>query len=105
MDCLHTSQKVQMDWLLQYDVYSFRVLLMEFETGKKPVNAEYRENSDIVQWVRSKIRNKISMIDLVDSRIFEGFKEDAVEVLRIAVHCTARTPALIPSSRMVVHML
>ncbi|PHT41690.1 Receptor-like protein kinase HAIKU2 [Capsicum baccatum] len=87
------------------DVYSFGVVLMELVTGKKPVDAEYRENSDIVQWVCSKIRNKTSMIDLVDSSIFEGFKEDAVEVLRIAVHCTARTPALRPSMRMVVHML
>ncbi|XP_015054966.1 receptor-like protein kinase 7 [Solanum pennellii] len=87
------------------DVYSFGVVLMELVTGKKPVEAEYGENSDIVQWVCSKIRNKTSMIDLVDSSIFEGFKEDAVEVLKIAVHCTSRTPALRPSMRMVVHML
>ncbi|MCD9559017.1 Receptor-like protein kinase 7 [Datura stramonium] len=87
------------------DVYSFGVVLMELVTGKKPVDAEYGENHDIVQWVCSQIRNKISMIDLVDPSIFEGFKEDAVEVLRIAVHCTARTPALRPSMRMVVHML
>ncbi|XP_019232950.1 PREDICTED: receptor-like protein kinase HAIKU2 [Nicotiana attenuata] len=87
------------------DVYSFGVVLMELVTGKKPVDAEYGENNDIVQWVCSKIRNKTSMIDLLDSSIFEGFKEDAVEVLRIAVHCTARTPALRPSMRMVVHML
>ncbi|CAN4107881.1 unnamed protein product [Withania somnifera] len=87
------------------DVYSFGVVLMELVTGKKPVDAEYGENSDIVQWVCSKIRNKNNMIDLVDSSVFEGFKEDAVEVLRIAVHCTARTPALRPSMRMVVHML
>lgn len=87
------------------DVYSFGVVLMELVTGKKPVDAEYGENNDIVQWVCSKIRNKTSMIDLVDSSILEGFKKDAVEVLRIAVHCTARTPALRPSMRMVVHML
>jgi len=87
------------------DVYSFGVVLMELVTGKKPVDAEFGENSDIVQWVCSKIRNNTSMIDLVDSSIFEGFKEDAVEVLKIAVHCTSRTPALRPSMRMVVHML
>ncbi|XP_060168019.1 receptor-like protein kinase 7 [Lycium barbarum] len=87
------------------DVYSFGVVLMELVTGKKPVDAEYGENHDIVQWVCSKIRNKTSMINFVDSSILEGFKEDAVEVLRIAIHCTARTPALRPSMRMVVHML
>lgn len=87
------------------DVYSFGVVLMELVTGKKPVDSEYGDNSDIVHWVCSKIRNRTSMIDLVDSSIFEGFKEDAVEVVRIAVHCTSRTPALRPSMRMVVHML
>ncbi|OAY45301.1 receptor-like protein kinase 7 [Manihot esculenta] len=87
------------------DVYSFGVVLMELVTGKRPVESEYGENKDIVNWVCSKITNRESAINLVDSNILENLKEDAIKVLRIAVHCTAKIPALRPSMRMVVQML
>ncbi|GMP39136.1 hypothetical protein CsSME_00010093 [Camellia sinensis var. sinensis] len=51
------------------------------------------------------MRSKGSSIHLVDAAISEAMKEDAARVLRIAVHCTMKTPALRPSMRMIVQML
>nr|GMC81246.1 receptor-like protein kinase HAIKU2 [Ipomoea batatas] len=88
------------------DVYSFGVVLMELVTGKKPVEPEFGENNNIAQWVCSRLMgNKESMVDMVDSSFSVGFKEDAVKVMKIAMHCTARLPSLRPSMRMVVQML
>ncbi|WCJ18122.1 Leucine-rich receptor-like protein kinase family protein [Euphorbia peplus] len=87
------------------DVYSFGVVLMELVTGKRPVEPEFGENKDIVYWVCSKITSKQSALDIVDPNISENLKEDAIQVLRIAVHCTARMPVLRPTMRMVVNML
>ncbi|KAJ6409406.1 hypothetical protein OIU84_008993 [Salix udensis] len=66
---------------------------------------EFGENKDIVCWVCSKLESKESVIEVVDSNISEVFKGDAMKMLRIAIHCTSRIPALRPSMRMVVHML
>ncbi|KAK7809607.1 receptor-like protein kinase 7, partial [Quercus suber] len=42
---------------------------------------------------------------ITDSTISEALKEDAIKVMRIAVHCTSKLPSLRPSMRMVVQML
>ncbi|EEF40238.1 Receptor protein kinase CLAVATA1 precursor, putative [Ricinus communis] len=87
------------------DVYSFGVVLMELVTGKRPTEPEFGENKDIVYWVHSKISRKENSLDIVDSNISERLKEDAIKVLQIAVHCTAKIPALRPTMRLVVQML
>ncbi|XP_050262268.1 receptor-like protein kinase 7 [Quercus robur] len=87
------------------DVYSFGVVLLELVMGKRPIELEFGENKDIVCWVCSKISNKESVLDLVDSTISEALKEDAIKVMRIAIHCTSKLPSLRPSMRMVVQML
>ncbi|PON83387.1 GPCR kinase [Trema orientale] len=87
------------------DVYSFGVVLMELVTGKRPVEPEFGENKDIVYWVYSKFKSQEDVLGLVDSAISDDLKEDAIKVLRIALHCTSQVPALRPSMRMVVHML
>lgn len=86
-------------------MYSFGVVLMELVTGKRPIEPEYGENRDIVNWVCSNFSSKKSVISLVDSRIPEVFKEDAAEILRISVLCTARQPSQRPTMRSVVQML
>ncbi|XP_021300221.1 receptor-like protein kinase HAIKU2 [Herrania umbratica] len=87
------------------DVYSFGVVLMELVTGKRPVEPEYGENKDIVYWIQNKLKSKEKLVEVVDSNISEGLKEDAINVLRIAVLCTTKFPALRPSMRAVVQML
>ena len=78
---------------------------MELVTGKRPIEPEYGENKDIVNWVCSKMKNTQSISSVVDSKISEAFKEDAVEVLKIAILCTAALPALRPTMKTVVQML
>ena len=87
------------------DVYSFGVVLMELVTGKRPVEAEFGEDKDIVQWVCGQMRSHNGVLHLVDAAISEDLKENAATVLSIAIHCTMRTPALRPSMRTVVQML
>lgn len=87
------------------DVYSFGVVLMELVSGKRPIEPEYGENKDIVDWVSSKLKSKESVLSMVDSRIPEALKEDAIKVLRTAILCTARNPAQRPAMRNVVQML
>ena len=87
------------------DVYSFGVVLLELVTGKRPIEAEFGENKDIVSWVYGKLKSRESVFGLVDSDIPEGLKEDAIKVLRIGVLCTARVPEQRPTMRSVVQML
>ncbi|KAK9028596.1 hypothetical protein V6N11_025750 [Hibiscus sabdariffa] len=87
------------------DVYSFGVVLMELVSAKRPIDPEYGENKDIVSWICSKIQSKESVLSIVDPRIPDGLKEDAVKVLRIGILCTATLPALRPTMRSVVLML
>ncbi|VFR03167.1 unnamed protein product [Cuscuta campestris] len=87
------------------DVYSFGVVLMELVSGKRAIEPVYGDNNDIVSWVSNKLKNKESMESIVDSSIGDPHRGDAVEVLKIAIMCTARLPSLRPSMRNVVKML
>ncbi|KAL5714886.1 Receptor-like protein kinase 7 [Ranunculus cassubicifolius] len=88
------------------DVYSFGVVLMELVTGKKPIHEpEFGDNKDIVHWISTKMTSKETVLGVVDSSIPEHLKEDVIKVLRVAVLCTAKLPALRPSMRKVVQML
>ncbi|KAL9143936.1 hypothetical protein ABFS82_14G266600 [Erythranthe guttata] len=87
------------------DLYSFGVVLMELVTGKKPIEAEFGENKDIVDWVCGKLKTKESVISIVDLAIPEFYRENAIKVLKVAILCTARLPTLRPTMRTVVQML
>ncbi|KAL0432627.1 UNVERIFIED_CONTAM: Receptor-like protein kinase [Sesamum latifolium] len=87
------------------DVYSFGVVLMELVTGKRPIEPEFGENKDIVDWVCGKLKTKETVISLVDSAIPEVHRENAIKVLKVAILCTARLPTLRPTMRTVVQML
>ncbi|VVA98252.1 unnamed protein product [Arabis nemorensis] len=89
------------------DVYSFGVVLMELVTGKKPVEAEFGENRDIVMWVWSwsKKMNRERMMELIDPIVEYEYKEDALKVLTIALLCTNKSPQVRPYMKSVVCML
>lgn len=81
------------------------MVLLELVTGKKPIEPEYGENKDIVSWVGSKLKGKESVLSIVDPKIPDAFKEDAMKVLKIAFLCTTTLPALRPTMKTVVQML
>ncbi|XP_022980931.1 receptor-like protein kinase HAIKU2 [Cucurbita maxima] len=87
------------------DVYSFGVVLLELVSGKKAIEAEFGENKDIVEWVSNNLKTRERVLSLVDSRLGDMFKEDAIKVLRIGILCTARAPTSRPTMRSVVQML
>ncbi|KAL3634064.1 Receptor-like protein kinase 7 [Castilleja foliolosa] len=87
------------------DLYSFGVVLMELITGKRPIEPEFGENKDIVDWVLGNLKTKESVLSMVDLAIDEIYRESAIKVLKVAILCTARLPNLRPTMRNVVHML
>jgi serine/threonine protein kinase len=89
------------------DVYSFGVVLLELVTGRTPIEAEYGEGRDIVDWVSRRLDSRDKVMALLDGKTIaeEWEKEEAVRALRVAVLCTSRTPAMRPSMRTVVQML
>lgn len=90
------------------DIYSFGVVLMEILTGKRSVDSEFGEGNSIVDWLRTKIKAKNGLIDVLDKNAgasCSSVREEMMLVLRIALICTSRNPAERPSMRDVVSML
>ncbi|KAI3725631.1 hypothetical protein L1987_65422 [Smallanthus sonchifolius] len=87
------------------DVYSFGVVLMELITGKKPVEAEFGENKNIIYWISTKVETKEGAIEVLDKRLSTYFSNQIIKVLRIAIRCTCKTATLRPSMNEVVQML
>ncbi|KQJ85659.1 receptor protein-tyrosine kinase CEPR1 [Brachypodium distachyon] len=87
------------------DVYSFGVVLMELATGKKPIEPEFGETRDIVQWVAAKVA-AAAEAEALDTRLaWSPYKEEMVQALRVAVRCTCSIPGLRPAMADVVQML
>ncbi|KAL0322945.1 UNVERIFIED_CONTAM: Receptor protein-tyrosine kinase CEPR1 [Sesamum angustifolium] len=78
-------------WLLSS---SFGVVLMELITGKKPVEAEFGENKNIIYWVSTKVETKEGAADVLDKRVVGSYEEDmitfALYVARAGLQCSAR---------------
>ncbi|KAM1203934.1 hypothetical protein ACFX15_019319 [Malus domestica] len=87
------------------DVYSFGVVLMELITGKKPVEAEFGDNKNIIYWVSNKVDTREGATEVLDKRLSDSFKEEMIQVLRIAVRCTYKAPSLRPSMKEIVQLL
>ncbi|XP_024392526.1 uncharacterized protein [Physcomitrium patens] len=89
------------------DIYSFGVVLMELLTGKRPIEAEFGDGVDIVQWVRRKIQTKDGVIDVLDPRMGGvGVPlQEVMLVLRVALLCSSDLPVDRPTMRDVVQML
>jgi serine/threonine protein kinase len=87
------------------DVYSFGVVLMELITGRKPVETEFGENKNIIYWVSTKVDSKEGIMEVLDKKISGSFRDEMIQVLRIAVRCTRKTPTTRPTMNEVVQML
>ncbi|GJV15285.1 receptor protein-tyrosine kinase CEPR1-like protein [Tanacetum coccineum] len=87
------------------DVYSFGVVLMELITGKKPVEAEFGENKNIIYWISTKVDTKEGAIEILDKRLSGLFKDEMIKVLRVAILCTCRSATLRPTMNEVVQLL
>ncbi|XP_042487873.1 receptor protein-tyrosine kinase CEPR1-like [Macadamia integrifolia] len=87
------------------DVYSFGVVLMELITGKKPVEPEFGENKNIIYWVSCKVETKEGAMEVLDKKLSGLFKDEMIQVLRIAIRCTCSGPALRPTMNEVVQSL
>eukprot|EP00268_Persea_americana_P003651 TRINITY_DN11117_c1_g1_i1.p1 TRINITY_DN11117_c1_g1~~TRINITY_DN11117_c1_g1_i1.p1 ORF type:complete len:1060 (+),score=125.79 TRINITY_DN11117_c1_g1_i1:99-3182(+) len=90
------------------DIYSFGVVLMEILSGKRSVDSEFGDGNSIVDWVRSKIKSKDGVSEVLDKNAGAScalVREEMMLVLRVALLCTSRCPADRPSMRDVVSML
>ncbi|GLT54080.1 hypothetical protein SLA2020_273090 [Shorea laevis] len=76
-------------------------------TGKRPLDPEFGESVDIVEWIRLKIRDNKSLEEALDpiAGNCRHVQEEMLLVLRIALLCTAKLPRDRPSMRDVITML
>ena len=88
------------------DVYSYGVVLLEILTGRRSVEAEYGEGSNIVDWARRKVAaGGGTLSDVTEQSVSEPAREEMALVLRVALLCTSRCPQDRPSMREVLSML
>ncbi|VVB16416.1 unnamed protein product [Arabis nemorensis] len=89
------------------DIYSYGVVLLELLTGRRPLEPEFGESVDIVEWVRNKIRDNISLEEALDPNVgnCRYVQEEMLLVLQIALLCTTKLPKDRPSMRDVISML
>lgn len=90
------------------DIYSYGVVLLELLTGKTPLDPSFGESIDIVEWVRTKVKDNKTVDEVLDASIAGQCKpvqEEMLLVLRVALLCTAKLPKERPSMRDVLMML
>ncbi|KAK2999914.1 hypothetical protein RJ639_021624, partial [Escallonia herrerae] len=89
------------------DTYSYGVVLMELLTGKRPLDPEFGESVDVVEWIRRKIRDNKPLEEALDPNVgnCKHVQEEMLLVLRIALLCTAKLPKERPSMRDVITIL
>lgn len=89
------------------DIYSFGVVLLELLTGRRPLDPDFGESVDIVEWIRMKIRDNRNLEQALEPNVgnCNHVQEEMLLVLRIAFLCTAKLPKDRPSMRDVITML
>ncbi|KAE8713346.1 hypothetical protein F3Y22_tig00110213pilonHSYRG00340 [Hibiscus syriacus] len=81
------------------DIYSFGILLLELLTGKAPTYALLNvEGVDLPRWVQSVVREEWTA-EVFDLELLRdpNVEEDIVQLLQLAIDCTAQYPDKRPS--------
>ena len=78
---------------------------MELITGKKPVEPEFGEGKNITYWVSNKVDTKEGALEVLDNQLSGSFRDEMIQVLRIAIRCTYKSPARRPTMKEVVQSL
>lgn len=81
---------------------------MEILSGKRSVDSEFGDGNSIVDWVKTKIKTKNGVNDVLDKNAgasCHSVREEMMLLLRVALLCTSRNPADRPSMRDVISML
>lgn len=92
------------------DVYSFGVVLLELVTGKRPTDKEDFGDTNLVGWVKMKVRKGMEVIDPELLSATKGTDEadevkEMVRYLEITLQCVDDFPSKRPNMLQVVAML
>ncbi|CDP08174.1 unnamed protein product [Coffea canephora] len=80
------------------DIYGFGLIMIELLTGKSPTDAEFAVHESIVEWARycySDCHLEIWVDPIIKANALNN-QNQIVEIMNLALQCTARDPAARP---------